>query len=439
MRYKDFKIVEAAIGAKNKYYPALNQILSSQDIIQIEPTGGPNKGKILDFYPDAGQQINNSRDKIRGKYANSEEVVEVPTGWVHKSDEIKRISGVSTSKKEKLLLKPSHIFPDGTFSASNVFDAVINNSILQKTDYGKMVIELANQIQAGQDPNTSEIPSEFKTAIRDYAGEYLGVLAMLNGTAIFPNRDAWLEHLGVQNLNEVELFFPKKSNNPLADSIGYFKNTNTGNMILVSSKGGSGAAPSFDGLKIPDNLRTSEYENEIAFVETLQTRGNAFTQPFYGLNLLNEIAPNSLPKSVRALLPMSEKQINQIIDLSKDPTLTKDKIPSLPKKYQNFIADTVELEKTKDKSTLGGIIQYGCKNAIKQAVNENNALPNFEALAREILQYNFVQIHTDIKQNKMVFEVLWPNKQMGTGKITVETKYSSTEPNKGKMSFKVDR
>lgn len=439
MRYSDLKLVETAIGSKSKYYPALNQALSSQDMIEIEPTGGPDKGKILSFYPEAGQKINNSSDKIRGKYDGSEEVVEVPAGWVHKSDTIKQKTGVTTSKKEKLLLKPSHIFPDGSFSASNVFDAVINNSVLQSTDYGKMVIEIARQIQAGKTPNVSEIPTEFKTAIRDYAGEYLGVLGMINGSANFPNRDAWLEHLGVENLNEIELFFPKESNNPLADSVGYFKNTNTGNMILVSSKGGAGAAPSFDGLKIPDNLKTPEYENEVAFIETMQTRGNAFTQPFYGLNLIKEFAPNSLPKGVQALLPISDKQIDQIIIWSKDSTFTKYRVSELPKKYQNFIKKTVEIDRVKDTATLGGIIQYGFKVALKQAVNENNALPKFEPLAREILQYNFVQIHTDVKQNQMTFEVLWPNKKMATGKITVETKYGATEPNKGKMSFKVSR
>lgn len=439
MRYNEFRIIETAIGSKSKYYPALNQILSTQDMIQIEPTGGPDKGKILSFYPEAGQQINNSKDKIRGKYDGSEEVVEVPAGWVHKSDTIKQKTGVTTSKKEKLLLKPSHIFPDGSFSASNVFDAVINNGVLQSTDYGKMVIEIARQIQAGETPNVSEIPTEFKTAIRDYAGEYLGVLGMISGSASFPNRDAWLEHLGIQNLNEIELFFPKESNNPLADSVGYFKNTNTGNMILVSSKGGAGAAPSFDGLKIPDNLRTSEYENEIAFIETMQTRGNAFTQPFYGLNLIKEFSPNSLPQSAQALLPISDEQINQIIEWSKDSAFNKDKVSKLPKEYQNLIKETVVIDKVKDTATLGGIIQYGFKVALKQAVNEKNALPKFEPLAREILQYNFVQIHTDVKRNQMTFEILWPNKQMGTGKITVETKYGATEPNKGKMSFKVAR
>jgi len=433
------ELFEAAIGPQAKYYPALNKLLSQQDIIQIQPGGGPDKGKILNFYPVEGQKVQGSQDKIRGKFDGSEEEVEVPTGWVLKSDAIKELSGVSTSKKESLLLKPSHIFPDGTFSASKVFDAVINNSVLQGTDYGKMVIKIAQEIQAGQVPNLSEVPTEFKKAIRDYAGEYLGVLAMINGSAAFPNRDAWLEHLGITRLDEISLFFPKESNNPLADSVGYFKNTKTGNMILVSSKGGAGAAPAFDGLKVPDNLRTPEYKNEIAFIETMQTKGNGFTQPFYALNLINEISPKSIPQSAKALLPLNDDQMNKIDSWSQDPAFNKAKVSELPEEYQKFIQDMVSIDKVKDTATLGGIIQYGFKVALIRAINQNNALPNFESLAREILQYNFVQIHTDIKQNQMTFDILWPNKQMGTGKITVETKYGATEPKKGKMSFKVSR
>ena len=433
------ELFEAAIGPQAKYYPALNKLLLQQDMIQIQPGGGPDKGKILNFYPVEGQKVQGSQDKIRGKFDGSEEEVEVPTGWVFKSDAIKELSGVSTSKKESLLLKPSHIFPDGTFSASKVFDAVINNSVLQGTDYGKMVIKIAQEIQAGQVPNLSEVPTEFKKAIRDYAGEYLGVLAMINGSAAFPNRDAWLEHLGITTLGEVELFFPKESNNPLADSVGYFKNTKTGNMILVSSKGGAGAAPAFDGLKVPDNLRTPEYENEIAFIEVMQTKGTALTQPFYGLNLISEVSPKSLPQSAGALLPLTDEQINQLVSWTKDKTFNKARVSELPQEYQNLIQDMISIEKVKPVATLGGIIQYSFKVALKRAINQNNALPNFQPLAREILQYNFVQIHADLKQDQMTFEILWPNKQMGTGKITVETKYGATDPSKGKMGFKVGR
>jgi hypothetical protein len=437
MRYQDFRLVESnlAVGQLLKNPQRVQTFLQKIQSGQEFQTVNGDSVKIDPSEYDRAKQflVPGSKGTLNLKTVDGNVI---STGKLAKTAEF---GGQGDGGKEKLLLKPSHIFPDGRFPASKVFDAVINNSVLQGTDYGNMVIKIAKEIQAKQVPDMSQIPKEFKEAIRDYAGEYLGVLAMINGTAEFPNRDKWLNHLGIKDLNEVELFFPKAANHKLADSVGYFKNTNTGNMILVSSKGGAGAAPAFDGLKIPDNLRTSEYENEIEFIETMQTRGDAFTQPFYGLNIISKISPQSLPQSAKALLPLNDDQINQIVAWGKESEFTKDRISELPEEYQNLIKETVEVNKVKDTATLGGIIQYGFKNALKAAVNNNNALPNFEPLAREILQYNFVQIHTDVKRNQMTFEILWPNKQMGTGKITVETKYSANDPNKGKMSFKVAR
>jgi hypothetical protein len=61
-----------------------------------------------------------------------------------------------------------------------------------------------------------------------------------------------------------------------------------------------------------------------------------------------------------------------------------------------------------------------------EAVNKNDALPNFEPIAREILQRNFIQINATASKGQMTFSVLWPNREMGTGKITLETKNTAS-------------
>ena len=434
MRFDEFRLVEARLGkvTDDKYLPNVNQALASPNpVLQV----GIQGEKTLKA--DPGQKVSSRSDRITGTLVNPDgsekENAAVAVSGLFKPDEW---SGGRASK-EKLLLKPSHIFPNGKFGAEKVFDAVIKNQVLQSTDYGKMVIKMAEEIRSGKNASFVDVPKEFQKAIQDYAGEYLGVLALLKGTANFPTRKEWLAHLGVNNLNQIELFFPEAVSNPLADSIGYFKNEQTGNSILVSSKGKDGAAPSMDGLKIPDNLRTDEYANTIKFVETMQTQGTAFSQPFYGINALNEIGVE-MPDYLRSLVPFGDDDINQILKWFKDKSFTKSRMNELPKEYQRLLQANIK-GNIKDNVPLGGMIQYAIKTEIKNMINVQKVLPNFEPMAREILEQNFVQIHAEIRSGALEFDVLWPNKEMGKGKITIETKYGSAAASQGKMSFKVAR
>lgn len=435
MRFSEIKISEASLGkvTDDKYLPKVNQILASNDpILKVGKQGDKS------IKADPGQQVQSRSDRITGTIIMPDGE-EVPNKQVAVSGLFKDDAWTGgKASKEKLLLKPSHIFPNGKFGAEKVFGAVINNKVLQGTDYGRIVIEMAKEIQAGQNASFGDIPTDFKKAIQDYAGEYLGVLALLKGTANFPTRKEWLAHLGVSSLNDIELFFPEAVSNPLADSIGYFKNEKTGNSILVSSKGKDGAAPSMDGLKIPDNLRTDEYADTIKFVETMQTQGTAFTQPFYGINVLKELGIQ-LPKYLDALVPFDDAAIQQIGAWYNDKSFTKDKLNKLPKPYRLLIDNNISLSRVKDNVPLGGMIQYSIKSELKKMINKEKVLPNFEPMAREILEQNFIQIHAEPRNGALEFDVLWPNKEMGKGKITLETKYGSAAASQGKMSFKVAR
>lgn len=442
MRFNEFKLNETFLftsSSDQKYYKIINDLIDQGHEFLIG-----EKGELGTIVFDKGQTVSFNTQILSGKgtmkNANGieEEISQLKVNKLTRHSDIIKLAGgrSSVSKKESLLLKPSHIFPDGRFPAEKVFDAVINNDVLKTTEYGLMVIEIAKQIKQGKNPDMSSIPEEYVKGIRDFAGEYLGVLALINNTAIFPTRAQWFEHLGVSNLSDVNLFFPSKSNNPLADSIGYFQNEKTGNSILVSSKGGKGAAPSIDNLKIPEDLENSnEYKLEVNFIKTLQTKGTAFTQPFYALNFLYKNFPQKISPEIIPALPFDEEEMSQF------KTWFDEKIPlgsahKLDKKYQSIL----KLSDTKDvNAAIGGVIQYAIKKEIKRLINSEKILTNFEPLAREILQKNFIQIFAEIKDNKLVFEILWPNKQLATGNITIESKYGINQSAQGKMSFNVGK
>jgi hypothetical protein len=485
MRYSDFKLVEGALSkpTDDKYVPGINQLL--RDPNHRFPVGKSSERGIL--IPLPGQQINTLQDRIQGymvqnqsetlsadylqtlKGKNNDQLqsefkgmtpimliavvdanipnvsqaakMELQTRQVgvlattlFKSKEIKAAIGKTVSDKEDYVVKPSQIFADEKFPASRVFDEVIQNKILQESEIGRHIIELAQQIQSGEVPTFKNIPKEFQAAIRDYAGEYLGVLALIEGVANFPTRDQWYEHLGVENLNDIVIYFPPESNNPLGDSEGYFQNKETGNIILISSKGGKkGAPPSITGLKIPDNLRDSEeYRAEVDVIETLQNLP-AFEGPFVALNKIYQYNPDSIEPFIAETLPLSDEDIAMIKDFSDRKRFSRMDVIQLPDRFRKVVGKGPDV---KSDATPGGILHYTYSSALLKAVNQNNALPGFEPMAREILQKNFIQIFARPKGDKLTFDVLWPNKDMATGKIELYNKSAATGI-KGKLSFSV--
>lgn len=484
MRYCDFKLVEANLGGvrDDKYLSGINELLKNPD--HMFAVGSKGEKGFLIAIP--GQQVSSRQDKIKGymvqnpdqtvsnylpqlKNSQPQEIqselkkmnpimllkvvdanianvsnlakielqgreYNVLVSTLLKSDEIKLASGTSVSDKEKYPIKPSNIFADEKFSASKVFDEVIQNKILQETEIGNHIIDMAKEIQAGQLPNYKNIPKEFKTAIRDYAGEYLGVLALIKGIANFPTRDQWLEHLDVSSLDDITIYFPQESNNPLGDSEGYFQNKETGNMILISSKGGKkGAPPSITGLKIPDNLKNkNRYKAEVEIVEILQTQPQ-FEGPFMAINKLYEYAPSTIDPIIASTLPLTNDELAMIKKYTNRKIYNRRDVIELPDKFRKVIGQGPD---TKPESAPGGILHYIYSSALIKAINENNALPEFESMAREILQKNFIQIFARPKDNGLGFDILWPNVEMATGKVELYNKSSSTEI-KGKLSFSV--
>ena len=58
----------------------------------------------------------------------------------------------------------------------------------------------------------------------------------------------------------------------------------------------------------------------------------------------------------------------------------------------------------------------------------NGALPDLESMFREMLQQNFIKVGSQIvKDGTFVTNVLWPNKELATGKISF---YNKNEPSK---------
>jgi hypothetical protein len=333
--------------------------------------------------------------------------------------------------KEGAKLKPKDIgLHDKQIKASNLGAEIASNASLQSSEPGKVVINLSKQITAAQVPTIQQDqPPAIVKAINDYAGEYLGVWALINGHTDFPNKNKFLEWLNSPIAN-LTLFFPSESNNSIADSYALV-DPKSGHQINISSKGkGGGAPPAISGLKIPDHVSSkSQYDFPVKFIQLMQNKSlpkpTTISQAFQAMNLIHEFNPKAIPPQFKKFLPWNQTIINEVNDSLKNNT----PLPQYQSLWSNIIF------KKEDSATDGGKLTHAVKNAVKETINAGG-IPEFEAAVLEILDYNFIQQDTVVRKGgQMYFKTNWPAKI--NGRVTVETKSGAGDPTKGSFSFKL--
>jgi len=138
--------------------------------------------------------------------------------------------GESTEEvgKETAVLKPSQIgITDKDIPASKLGQEIVTNDSLNSTEYGKVVVQMAIDIMEGKNPIIpDDVPPKIRASIHDYAGEYLGVLALIEGTSRFPRRRSFEEWLG-GSVSDLIINFPSAANTNIADSFAAIKNAST--------------------------------------------------------------------------------------------------------------------------------------------------------------------------------------------------------------------
>jgi hypothetical protein len=368
--------------------------------------------------------------------------------------ELEKTIEFGSTEKEKFPVKPSNlpslsgegpstkidisdpavikdILDTQAFPAGELADRIIKEPVLNKQagKLGKVIIEMTKQIMAGTVPVIPEgLSKQEISALRDYAGEYLGVLQMVKGIANFPNSEPFYEHLGTNNLSILKLYFPKATATPLADSLGAADGGiaavqgPTGTVMKISSKGDKiGAPPSIDNLD-PKAVRNKKWAKEVVgFIDIAKQYGTS-EQPFRLINYLYGISPESIDTKIAKLLPLSNEDINGIINIDKMR-------PANPKALILYkMAGNV-------KGSKFGKCHYAVNKEIIASVNKDDSLPNLKKAVLEILGSNFIQIYSQIKGNKLQAFVLWPNKV--NGDVYLYSKAYADAPSKGKLSFYV--
>jgi hypothetical protein len=366
-----------------------------------------------------------------------------------KNTQLQKTEEFGSKGSENIAVKPSDVFATdekqeiadlgnnieeilnaGGFPASEMYSKIAGNPALVKMGkVGDAVIYLSRQANEGQTPVfPPDLTKDEIKAIELYASEYIGALGLVTGGVPFMrgSRKEFEEFVG-GNLADMIMFFPKASNNPLADSFSVV-NDSTGHAVKISSKAaGKGAPPSLGSMKFPEEVR-KKYPEAAEFLDIAQdTSLSSFTQPFKLMNYLNTVAPDKIPKSYRSMLPFTPELIGTLASSMKTNKPVPRKIMSLFEKQLSA--------KVRDGSASdGGKAWWATIQDMMRLVNNDQVIPNFRAALIESLGYNFVQLYTKVKGNKLATEAFWPAKI--SGQVKLKTKGSAGEQ-KGKMSVEI--
>lgn len=370
-------------------------------------------------------------------------------GATIKNTELQKTIEFGSKEAEQIKLKGSDVFDTGDteitdvgnsieslmtaggFPAIDTYDQIANSPQIKKLGkIGDAIINMAKQITQGKMP---EFPNNLSTqeikAIELYASEYLGVLALIAGIVPFKqgNRKDFDDFVGT-DLGSMIMYFPKNVSSPLADSFSV-TNDDTGHSIKISSKAaGKGAPPSLTSIKLPVDVR-EKYPEAAAFVDSAQAAGvSTFAQPFSMLNAMYQVNPAAVPKEYVQLMPFSDQLISTL------EATVKSKKP-VPRQIMNVFNKRLTDRVQESDNSDGGKAWYAVTTDIIKAANKGSAVPNLREALIESLGYNFVQLYTNVKGNRLETYAFWPNKIQG--QVKLKTKGSAADPKKGKLSVEI--
>ena len=308
------------------------------------------------------------------------------------------------------------ILQAGGFPARDMYSVLANSpAIKQLGPVGEAVTDMAKQISQGQVPIIPDnLPPAAVKAIELYASEYLGVMGLVYGTTPFKggSRSDFDKFVGT-DISDMVVYFPKSVSNPLADSFSIV-NQSTGHAIKISSKAaGKGAAPSLSSIKIPADVQ-KKYPEFYQFYEVVTNPDiSTYVQPFEVLNYLYSIAPNAVPREYKSIMPFSAETVMACQESLKTGQLLPAKLQKI---FYSNMSDAVKFNRSPD----GGKVWVSLTSDVLNAVNKQDAIPNFRAAIIESLGYNFIQLYSNVKGNKLISEAFWPGKV--TGQVKMKSK-----------------
>lgn len=430
----DKKEVEDPVKGRDKAIAAVAEWLESSNIKpqNFKMVNAPAKAAALSIWKDDKGQL-----LAFGRYATQIRTGALGIKWpnTHFANETGYSSEDVATKSENIALKPSDLFTNKPMTVPQML-TVINN--LPKTlpkDIREIVPAMLNAVARNEE---TYVPgaNEHRAVIEKYVGEYAASIAVLTGNFISGNyEDAERDILAPQGVDWSDMTlaqFPTSTTQALVDSYALSKDQAA--RVAISSKaGGGGASASLASVaRILDDKSTKFKRGFLKKNENL----------IHGINLL---AKNSsvegvykVAKLYKILSDHDIKVINYLTkSFDKDEKVLTGRLKKLAKTYpsKEFLEKTL----IHPNYNLGYRLLAAAARKIADQLNDLNPTELFRAV---LAQSSMIQVYAKTQKRGdslafVNFRVVFPATFTGTIIFDAQTNFFSTQPPKGRISFKL--
>lgn len=340
------------------------------------------------------------------------------------------------STSENVALKPSDLFTEKPMTVPQLL-TIVNNELPESLpdDLKEIVPAMLNAVARGEE---TYVPgaAEHRAVIEKYVGEYAAAIAVVTGNFVSGNYDdAERDVLAPQGADWTDMTlmqFPTSTTTALVDSYVYSEDQSA--HVAISSKaGGGGASASLSSVAKILDRKADKFDGKfLAKNEEL----------IHGINLLaTNSAVDGVYKCAKLYGILSDHDIKIISYLTKsfdkDEKILSGRLRKLAKTYPT--AEYIEKTKIHPNYNLGYRLLAA---AARKVTDKLNGLDPTELFRSVLAQSSMIQVYAKTQKRGdslafVNFRVVFPATFKGKIIFDAQTNFFSTQPPKGRVTFKL--
>jgi len=431
----DKKKVDNPVTGRDKAQAAIAEWMESSAVKpeNFKMVNAPNMAAALSIWKNKKGEL-----VVYGRYASNIRSGALGITWPN--SQFAKETGYSSddvaSTSENVALKPSDLFTEELMTVPQLL-TIVNKKLPESLpeDLKVIVPAMLNAVARGEE---TYVPgaAEHRAVIEKYVGEYAAAIAVITGNFISGNYDdAERDVLAPQGADwsDMKLMqFPTSTTTALVDSYVYSEDESA--HVAISSKaGGGGASASLSSVAKILDKKADQFDNKfLAQNEEL----------IHGINLLsNNSAVEGVYKTAKLYGILSDHDIKIIHYLTKsfdkDEKILSGRLKKLARTYPT--AEYVEKAKMHPNYNLGYRLLAAAARKVTDKLNGLNPTDLFRAV---LAKSSMIQVYAKTQKRGdslafVDFRVVFPATFTGTIVFDAQTNFFSTQPPKGRVTFKL--
>lgn len=427
--------VENPVKGRDKAIGAVAEWLENSSIKpeNFKMVNAPAKAAALSIWKDDKGQL-----LVFGRYATGIRTGSLGIHWSNSN--FARETGYSSedasTKSENIALKPSDLFTNEPVTVPELLTVVNNLPDTLPEDIREIVPAMLNAVARGEEIYVPGA-NNHRAVIEKYVGEYAASIAVLTGNFISGNyEDAEREVLAPQGVDWSDMVlaqFPTSAAQALVDSYALSEDRQA--RVAISSKASKGGGASASLSSVAKILDEKAKKFPRGFLKKNE-------ELIHGINLLaKNSAVEGVYKTAKLYKILSDADIKVINYLTKsfdkDEKVLTVRLKKLAKTYPT--KDFVEKTLMHPNYNLGYRLLAAAARKVALTLNDLNPTELFRAV---LAQSSMIQVYAKTQKRGdalafVDFRVVFPATFDGKIIFDAQTNFFSTQPPKGRVSFKL--